>query len=155
MESGPKTMLIALMIPLILCCGGGYFLLSGAVDAKSKHAKEFGDRVVQRVTSKPGWDAVALRSFGNAQYQKQYSAKELGDTLIDGPAKTLGTFKSGTGRVKISSAGDAKAGQGTVIEYENKAEFTQGKALVKVEMVQEPDKSWALTSFSIAPLAAD
>ncbi|MES1227176.1 MAG: hypothetical protein ABUL72_00810 [Armatimonadota bacterium] len=154
MESGPKTILIALMVPVLLCCGGGYFLLSSAVDLKSRKAREFGDLVVQRVTTKKGWDAAALHSMGNAQYQKTYSVADVAKAT-DGPAQTLGTFVSGQGSVKISAAGDSKTGQGTTVEYQNRAKFTSGKAIVKIELAQNQDKSWAVTSFSIAPEKLD
>ena len=150
MDSGPKTILIAFVLPLLVCCGGGYFLLSSIVDAKGSKAKEFGDLVVKRVTTKSGWDAGALHALGSPQYQKTYSVAEL-SKVTDGPALTLGTYESGSGTVKISSAGDSKSGEGTLVTYENLAKFCKGKARVRIELAQAPSKSWWVTSFSIAP----
>lgn len=152
MESGPRTILIAFAVPIVLCCGGGYFLLSSAVDAKGKKAREFGDQVIQAVTTPEGWDPAALRAMGTEQYQKTNSVQELATTVTAEAARTLGTYVSGVSTVKISGAGDGKE-TGTQVDYENLVMFTRGKARLKLklELSNEAKRSWAVSSFKVTP----
>ena len=152
MESGPRTILIAFAVPIVLCCGGGYFLLSSAVEGKGRKAREFGDQVVQAVTSAEGWDAAALRSMGTEQYQKTNSVSELSATVTSEAARTLGTYVSGVSSVKIIGTGDGKQ-TGTQVEYESRVKFTRGKARLKLqlELAAPGSSKWAVSSFNVTP----
>lgn len=148
MDSTPKLMLLAALVPAVVCCAGGYVMVSSVVDVKSRRARDFGDEVVRKVTANAGWDAAVLRGYGSEQFQKQYSAVELGQTVTGPPGRTLGAFRRGKGTAKVI---DRNTRGGTLVDYQNAAEFDHGQAVVKMELVESADHKWSVSSFAVAP----
>lgn len=147
MDRGPTIMLVGLSVPILFCCGGGYFLMSSTVDSKATSAKKFGDEVVREVTTTEPWQSKMLLAKASKQYKSLYSAEQIQNSLLNGPSQALGKFSNGKSRVRIESQKSKRP----MFEYENTASFSRGRARIVMKLQMDDSSSWQVESFKIEP----
>ncbi|MCB0825218.1 MAG: hypothetical protein KDC26_03435 [Armatimonadetes bacterium] len=145
-----KITSIVLGVLLLLCCGGGIFMMSQVTDAMDKRAteaKEFGDAATVQILK--GWDAEVLSDLATKRYRDSFTVEQFQKSL-DGNKKALGAFSTGSGQAKVIKAdkdGDKKV---LKMEYTNRASFENGRGKVVMHLLVE-DKTWKIDLFRIDP----
>ncbi len=139
-----KWALAGLGIFLLLCCGGGLFLVNSArqaIDETSGEAQKVGDVALAEFGA--NWDPDALRTHGttNLDISKEDAAKWKAE---------YGAFKSGTSKTPginvHSGKGEAKR---ITVTYENQAVFEKKSGFVEMKLVRVEQGPWEVESFDI------
>jgi len=146
MSTSLKWSLGLLGLFLLVCCGGGVFLINSAknaVDEIAGPAVAFGDATMQKVGQT--WNVNELKAVAS-------------DTFVIDPTKLtewkekLGAYKSGKSRMSGISA-KANTGQKNRVEvkYTSDATFEKGTAKVNMTLLRVGDAEWQVDAFNVEP----
>lgn len=135
---------------VLMCCGGGMFLLSQVTDGINDRAKDaisFGDLATKQILST--YDAKKLVALATPEYREAFKATDFQE-ILDGNKKALGEYRDGTGSARLRKA--TVEGKSPIVrmQYSNKAEFEKGQATVVMELAFL-DKKWQIDKFAIEP----
>lgn len=146
MSTSLKWSLGILAAFLLICCGGGVFLINSAknaVDNIAGDALKVGDATLAAVGS--NWNIAELK-------------KASTDTFSIDPVKLtewksqLGAYKSGKSRMSGISAKTNTGEKNRVeVKYTSDANFEKGTAVVTMSLVKLGDDAWKVDSFNVEP----
>lgn len=145
-----KTLIIVLVC-VGFCCvaiGGGAFLMFNKAKQVAEEAIKAGDQSLK--TMSESWSLDDLKKVASPELLGQFSEAQLRAELAK--FSPLGKCNSVKGTIDgIEAHKDLSGGDRVEIKYVGLGQFANGECIVKLTLIQRPDKPWQVLGFSADP----
>jgi len=149
MSTSLKWSLGLLGLFLLLCCGGGIFLVNSAkkaVDDIAGDALKVGDTILATVAK--DWNLADLKAAATTEFS-------IDPVKLTEWRDQLGAYESGASRMEGISAKSNTGEENRVeVQYVSDAKFAKGTAVVRMQLVRIGGSAFKVNTFDVKPAGA-